>query len=65
MGKIDLNYPFMDKDERMEIAIYESTKKDFARDPVRYKEEKKDTIKLLALAIALLAIVVLVCKLIK
>lgn len=35
MGKIDLNYPFMDKDERMEFAIYEATKRDFARDPVR------------------------------
>lgn len=26
MGKIDLNYLFMDKDERMEFAIYEATK---------------------------------------
>lgn len=41
MEKIDLNYPFMDKDERMEFAIYEATKRDFARDPVRYNEEKR------------------------
>lgn len=26
MGKIDLNYPFMDEDEKMAFAVYESMK---------------------------------------
>ena len=54
MGKIDLNYPFMDEDEKMAIAVYESMKIGFD------DGEKRTLIKLLALAIALLAITVLV-----
>lgn len=54
MGKIDLNYPFMDEDEKMAFDVYESMKIGFN------DGEKRTLIKLLALAIALLAITVLV-----